>query len=343
MTAAEILAIKEPEQIFSSDLVAAKNEFRDLVRKWHPDHNPNLVANDILAHINYLYQEARKRLLEGTWQTPGCLTLNSTDNKIYKIHYHIMFPFELGEAAIGKSIIAFLVDDPYKDLFKDGLCWMESRNYSYANDKMRDEITRYLPKRKGVFALREAKNVIVVEKDPGLVRLRDLVEYCNGKLDPKHVAWIISSLYNLLCYFNFARIVHGDISLDTYFVDPEKHSGALLGGWWYARREGERLVALPSRTVDNMPPDLWASKKADCRTDLSLVRLLGREMLGDASGARLRTDHNIPRALSEWLCYGTSGSALRDYEIWQRVVIPAAFGGRYFTKLDARPENIYTN
>lgn len=340
MTATEILAIKEPEKLFSSDMAAAKSEYHALALEWHPDHNKDPRANDVFSHVDLLYREACKRLLEGTWQTPGCLTINSIDNKTYRIRYYITFPFELGEVAIGRSIVAYLTDGPYEDLFREGAKWTESRSHLYASDKMRDEMMRYLPKYKSVFLIKD-RSVIVLEKAPGLVRLRDLVEYFDGKLDPKHVAWVISSLYNLLCYFDFANIVHGDISLDTYFIDPEKHSGALLGGWWYARRAGERLIALPSRTVDNMPPDLWAKKEADKRTDLGLVRLLGREMLGYASGAGLRTDRSIPQALSEWLCYGTSGSALKDYEVWQRVVIPAAFGGRYFTKLDVKLSDIY--
>lgn len=229
MTAAEILAIKEPEQLFSSDMAAAKSEYRILAMAWHPDRNKDPEADEVLSHVNLLYQEACKRLLEGAWQTPGCLKLNSTDSRTYRIRYHIMFPFELGETAIGRSIVAYLIDSPYEDLFRGALRWTEGRLYPYASDKMRDEITRYLPGLKSAFAIKD-RSVIVVEKRPGLVRLRDLVEYFNGKLDPKVAAWILSSLYNLLCYFAFAGIVHGDLSLDTYFVDPEKHNGALLGG-----------------------------------------------------------------------------------------------------------------
>ena len=342
MTAADILAIKEPERLFSSDLGTARREFHSLVMDWHPDHNPDLEANVVLAHINQLYREACKRILEGTWRVHGTLTFHTDDNKTYRIRHYIMFPFELGEVAISKRIVTYLVDEAYKDLFEESFRWTDSRSYPYANDKMKIEVERYLPKRAKILCLKD-RNIIIIEKSPGIVRLRDLVEYFDGRLDPKHVAWIISSIYNLLCYFDFAKVIHGDISLDTYFVNPEKHNGALLGGWWYARQEGERLIALPARTVDNLPLDIWAGKKADKRIDLSLVRLLGREMLGDASGASFRTDRSIPQSLSEWLIYGTSGSALKDYEIWQKVVIPAAFGGRYFTKLDVKPEDIYVN
>lgn len=341
MTSAEILSIKEPELLFSSDMSAAKREFRALVMDWHPDRNKDLKANNVISHVNQLYREACKRILEGAWRRNSTLTFRTDDSKTYKIHYYSLHPFELGEVAISKGIVTYLIDEDYGDLFKEGIKWTESCNYRYANDKMKMEVERYLPKRAKVIHLKD-RNILVVEKNPGLVRLRDLVEYFDGKLDPKHAAWVISSIYNLLCYFNFAGIVHGDISLDTYFINPEKHSGALLGGWWYARQEGERLIALPSRTVDNLPSDLWAKKQADQRIDLGLVRLIGREMLGDASGVAFRANRSIPQALSEWLIYGTSGSALKDYEIWQKVIIPAAFGGRYFTELDVKLKDIYT-
>jgi len=91
--------------------------------------------------------------------------------------------------------------------------------------------------------------VLVVEKAPDQVPLRDLLEHLNGKLSAEHTAWILSSLLNIACYLQYAALTHNAVSPDTFFVSPEAHSGALLGGWWYATAAGARIGALPASTA----------------------------------------------------------------------------------------------
>jgi hypothetical protein len=44
-------------------------------------------------------------------------------------------------------------------------------------------------------------SVLVLEKPVGTIRLRDLIEHFGGRLDPRHVAWMMSELLNVAAYF----------------------------------------------------------------------------------------------------------------------------------------------
>ena len=51
-------------------------------------------------------------------------------------------------------------------------------------------------------------------------RVSDFGGHFGGSLDPKHVAWIVSGMLNICCFLRINHKVHGDISLDNYFVHP---------------------------------------------------------------------------------------------------------------------------
>ena len=142
---------------------------------------------------------------------------------------------------------------------------------------------------------------------PDAVLLEDLLDHFGGAIDARHVGWIVNRLHNLACYFDYAGIVHHDIGPRTFFVSPRFHSGLLLGGWWYARLQGESIRALPDRTLRIAPPDVIRSRRADKRVDLELIRQTGRELLGAARGMGANGDGKIPPAMARWIKGATSG------------------------------------
>ena len=161
---------------------------------------------------------------------------------------------------------------------------------------MKDEIKRFLPEIHSELVTAD-RFVMVIKKTPDMLLLRDVITHFGGKLDPKHVAWVVSRIYNLTCYLKYAGIVHSGISLDSYFISPEFHSGALLGDWWYATETGKKLTALPGITASFCPNDVLKAKLADEKIDLEMTRVVGRELLGDIIGSKLLMDKAIPKAL----------------------------------------------
>ena len=185
------------------------------------------------------------------------------------------------------------------------------------------------------------------EKAEDLIRLRDVVDHFGGKLDPRHAAWITSRMSNFACWLRYCNgdgatgITHNDISMDTIFICPEHHTAMVIGGWWYSVPIGARMQRVQTgRTVSVLPRSVAASKMAESKTDLSLIRLLGREILGDATGMSFIKDSSIPAPFSTWVREAPIGRPVDDYKRWQEVVI-SSFGSRRFTKLDLTHSDVY--
>ena len=182
---------------------------------------------------------------------------------------------------------------------------------------------------------------MVLKKDPDMILLRDVLNHQKGKIEPVHAAWMVSRLHNFGCYLQWAGLTHNAISVDTCFISPKDHAIGLYGGWWYAAKEGDKLKALPPKTVAVTPPSILDNPKATARIDMALIRATGREILGDATGMRLIGDKTIPKPFSQWVNGASSGDANQDYKIWSSDVLIKSFGARRFVEMKLTPNDIY--
>lgn len=330
-TAEDLLAMKKPEQLFSGNLDTAKKEYRELAREWHPDVSKFSEASAVFSNISRLYALAVEKIEGGFWESLGRVKLKcKTDSTTIDLPYLSRRSFELGELYVAKNSVLYLIDERHKALIVNAMGFIHG--FKYGSDRMKAEVERYLPGRMSNYMqCDDGRFAVSIEKKPGLVSLRDVVEFYGGSLDPKHIAWVMSSAYNVACYLKFARIVHCDISLDTYFISPVDHSCALLGGWWYATPEHERVRQVPQRTFDWMP---WAAKmrkEAMSAIDGELIKLMGREMAGGKA---------LPPSMKNWLEFPSTGNAVKEYESWGSV-LQTSFGPRRFTIMDVTPEALY--
>ena len=338
LTSSEILAVVSPEQLFTGDEDAAKLQYRTLSKIWHPDRNSSPGADEVFAHFGVLYAKGIEKLKAGTWETPGLYTFSDLRGKKFQVKYRKKHTFELGEMYIGDYSVTYMIDKSADDLFANAKKTI--KGFKYANDKMKAEIARCLPE---IHAENETADrfVLVVKKTPDLILLRDVLDHLGGKMDPKHVAWILNTIYNVACYLKYAKLTHNSIGLDTYFISPSKHSGALLGGWWYASDANTKIVAVPARTITYAPRNLTSNKIASPQIDSELIRATGRELLGDGAGSKLLADTSIPNAMLNWLRTPGVGDAYQEYENWAKQVLKDSFGERRFVDLKIQPSDVY--
>jgi len=332
------IPLTEPERLFTTHEKQIRQEFRALASAWHPDRCAQTRATEVFQHLSRLYEAAMRKLRDGTWKIPGLLTLQTSDGTTFRIRYHRERRFELGQMFIGDQIVAYLIGREHSDLFQNALDVITC--LPCADPDMALEIGCCLPEVVRSFATEEHQ-VLVLRKTADLLLLRDVLDHFAGPLDARHVAWILSSLLNLACYLDYARLAHNAILADTYFVSPQRHGGALLGGWWYAVRQGESMRAAPATTVEYAPFEVMTRRLGERRTDLELIRALGRALLGDITGISLERENAAPLPLLDWLRRPAAHSALQDYQTWQCRVLPASFGERRFVTLDLSPQNLY--
>jgi hypothetical protein len=353
ITAKQILDIKEiePERLFNKDAVTAKAEYRALAMQWHPDHNAgDELAGKVFAHISVLFSNAERWLEQGMWDEPKIKiedeevnilefkAIDDIEKPVKRIRYLKHVPFELGDIYIANTLIAYVINNKYAEFFENA--YETITHFQYKSDQIKNDIQRCLPKIITTF-LTNDKMVILLEKRPDLIRLRDVLNHFDAKIDPKHVAWIQNNLHNLSCYLEQSGLVHNSISPDDYFVDLKNHSGALLGGWWFSTHVGKPLKILTARSAAYGPPATLRSKISSNRLDLELIKATGRELLGDISGTGLALDKTIPHSMALWLRHPTTGNAIEDYTQWKESVLPASFGERRFIKLELNASDIY--
>jgi hypothetical protein len=349
LTAKTLLSIHSPERLFSNSLPQAKQEYRTLACQWHPDRRKEEFAPAVFAHIVQLYRLAQTKLLDGSWdepcekieaETPGIVKFRDSDNgSVRSIECLSVRRFELGVMYVGSHSVAFEVRREFDDLFRNGRRAIHS--LLFPDREMAAEMSRCLPEIIGSFNTAFSK-VLVLRKTPDQILLADIISHYGGKVEPfEHAGWILNVLLNIACYLQWSGLSHNAIGPETFFVSPLRHSGMLLGGWWYATKEGQALTAVPDRSLGFIPPDIIADKRANARADLELIRLTGRELLGDASGFHLTFDSAAPPALVDWLQLPSAGSAVEDYQTFKHRVLPKCFGAPRFIDMKLEGKDIY--
>jgi len=332
MTAAEILKITRPEWLFTGTPDENKQKHRDLAKEWHPDVNKSKDAEHVFQHISVLWEQAEKKIADGCWGFAGKARFRKKRDLTcgIDINYHRKHTFELGEYYIGDTAVVYELDKNHEDLFYNATTAIE--HLKYPSKKVEEECSRYLPSLITAFETSEGKLMAAIRKTPDMFLLKDVFKHY-GTLHPTQAAWIMSTLFNLGCYLWVSDITHNDISLDTYFISPEKHSGALLGGWWYSSPRGMTLTQLPKRTFNYLPWKVKSTKKASRLTDQELIRLVGRELLVGGSG--------VPEPMKEWLNAIASEDAVTAYSHWTKEVLIQSFGKRRFVKMDLDANQLY--
>lgn len=72
-------------------------EYREIARVYHPDISTDPKANEVMAKVNQLYEEALRLIDAGTWEVSNQIILKDKSGKKYVGRYLKQVPFELGE------------------------------------------------------------------------------------------------------------------------------------------------------------------------------------------------------------------------------------------------------
>lgn len=347
MLAAEILAIPldEPGRLFWPDADRQQRQYRQLAAKWHPD---RLNGNaGVFAHVQALYRAAQAMLDSGNWVMPGELQLNKIDGGQVSLKFRRKHVLDWGEMYISNYLVSFAFTGDNKDLAAQYVRMVSK--LPFIDEQVRKDHSPSLPVikrlKEDVFESAARHWVVVhkpgaVEHMPDLLCLRDVLAHYKGAMPPTHVAWVVSRLLALGVYLGLPKlgnVMHGDISLDTAFIQPAEHRVALLGGWAFAAPLGTRIKALPARSQAlGLGPGI--AKHGNTST---LIRATGLELLGSTcGGSDLIMNRSIPKPMLSWLRGVGTDKPLDEFRQW-REVLEASFGPRKFVKMDVTAEMVH--
>lgn len=337
----EILGIVIPEKLF---LVSTEEDLKRAYRKlsalWHPDKHisDGKDTNATFAHIQMLYEKALTRIKNGEWNKSNLLKIIDKNNLKFEVRYLVKNEFEFGSSYIGKSVVAWEFNKSDLDFAERAIKNIQRLNF--ADVKMKEEFKKYLPEIIKIIDT-SPSTILIFKKDSETISLRDVLNYHKGFVDPKHVAWILSGMYNLACFNQYNGIMQAGFTLDNYFINPTNHLGQLIGGWWFTHKQEEKLSALSSDAANIAPVKMINNKKADIKLDLELIKFVGRQLLGDPIGLKFHSDKRVPKDLANWLTDSLNRDAFTTYNIWQKEILPKSFGVRRFIKMNLTINDIY--
>lgn len=342
MKPAAILAISasEPEQLFDppKDQDELHRQYVRLLKTWHPDKNKDPLATEVFAHLTQLYEAARKMVAAGIWRsTDNSVEFTGRDGKKRRLKFRKKKTFELGEVLIGTRLVTYVVDRKHDDLVLSGVRFTGRLRFPSENFK---RMERFFPKVEKMFET-EDKTVICVAKDRDDVALDDLLSHLGGKMDPKHAAWVVSRLLNLVCFTSLVNgTVLNGIEPSSLWVNPPAHRVSIFGGWWYGLESKKQVKFLPPFVHARASRSFLEKKEADVQLDLDCCKAVGRTCLGDVSGGSFRTRPDIPKPMAEFLLAPSGRKALTEYENWQRV-LEDSWGPRRFHRLSVTGDDVY--
>ena len=160
-TAEAILAVPldQPEKLFAYNSETLKRDWHRLAALWHPDRNHlEPRAQEVLQHINVLYDTALQKIASGQWEGHGVLTLPEDGSGSQRdLPYLRMRRFELGECYVGETFVAYALEKANRDLFDAAIRTLDG--FRYADDAIKREVSRALPQAE---AMTETANRLVL-------------------------------------------------------------------------------------------------------------------------------------------------------------------------------------
>lgn len=311
MTPSQILAIpvNQPWRLFSNPSVF-KDTARELRRAWHPNLNHDPQADKVMAHINVLID---------AWEDPANRTGYLSKHDVPGVGSFIVQPEK----------VVYTFDDDALDLRANA--W--NTKFKFPSDRIRDDMKHLFP----VFD-RIEPNELWFKKSASELNLADVINFL-GSLPPKHVAWVMSRLYNLACYLSISNMAHVDISLQNLYADTAKHSVHLYGGWWFGRSFDTKALGAP-KWVTGLSKEFASTGIPTRRLVSQQIKEVGKLLLGATSPGSLMQNKNVPSAMTTWLLEPCSLDPIKEYATWGRC-LEASFGPRKFVPLILTEKDIY--
>ncbi|KLU73521.1 MAG: hypothetical protein RHS_0925 [Robinsoniella sp. RHS] len=334
LKAEQILSISKTGDLFPYGIDMIKARYKELVKVWHPDINCTPGAAEVYSRITELYREALKLSEAGAWEKSNYILVSRRDdNEKIALNYDAAFDFELGTRYETKTRIAYVLGSDKKKYFENAV--MRISGLKFQDEHMKADLSRFLPRILNAFQTKGGEYVILLEKPDHVISLKSVLAYFGGKLDDRHVAWIISRLCSLTCFLKYNKLVHNGININNCFISPDNHSILLLGGWWYTTGENEKMIGTSRDIFSIMPVAAKEDKKSSSLTDLESVKLMGRQLFGEVNCRKLSMDLSVPEPFIHFLTGGSGRDPYEEFVKWDRA-LNDSYGRRKFIHMEIK-------
>jgi hypothetical protein len=333
-----IIEATRPEELYE---LGTPEELKAQYRRLSSEHHPDKGGNtEDFQKVKELYEAALKKVAENKpWDSGKCVSW-WRDSSLLKLNYLWSRQFEIGKQYVSNGKVLYHIEPGNEDLLevaKKNIAYC--RNIAGPNEKLAEVNSWILPE---PVTTDVGSSALMLTKDEKIVPLRAVLDKVK-RFEPVHAAWAIGRLMHILCMLEWKKLMHGDISVDSLYVNLENHSLHLYGGWWYSASIGGDLIALPPRSMRLAPSSMILSsyaKMGDQRIDFECARQVAIELLGASSATELRMMKDVPQKLADFLVNPFVAPTATDlYPQWEKAR-DAAFGKRKFIVFD-QPSNLF--
>lgn len=322
LTASEILKITDSYDLFGSLKIPesmakadAKEKYRRLAIEWHSDRNHSSNADQVMAHINALYN----KWLAGDYGNFIKIEENNGARRVFHFRYKKSRKTDVGDMYIGKKTVVFRVSEDNMDLFHSAANAIQS--IRFPTKMLESNFNRLTPKKLEVYETNNG-GFISVYKGSDQINLADILE-AKVNVEPGHLTWILEGVYNfVLLMHQVQNKMFGGLESDSVFVNPLYRTVHILGGWWFSEMLNGTLKTLPNWIIPLLPNETIKAKKAVPAIDQIAIKALGIRLLGDETmvGSKLLKIEKKYQPLIYFLRSPQSGSTIKDYGEWRMVI-----------------------
>lgn len=297
---------KRSGELFHSGEDNIRKEYREYAKIIHPDVCDDPDAEAAFQQLSEFYEDAIKSARDGTFG-----------------YLHRM-KFEIGERIVYDDRIIYIFDkgkEKYRERYSESC-----QKIRYKDMRMTETYRNRMP-----VVWEDDKQQIVIHKKETQYPMDLFLKVYGPELGGRDIAWMISRMCDLLCFLKYNGLVLNDIQPRSLFIDPDDHSISIYGGWWYAAREGEKMIGTSKEVYSLMPSAVRTNGLASAITDMESMKQMFRTICAGK---------DIPKPITDWIDSGSTGDPYQAYFDWN-VALDKAYGPRKFKKFETKKENIY--
>lgn len=344
-SADEILSASKPRDIFTMNPDTIEQEKDEYIMRFKPQDYSTIENFMVTQKVILLYRQALDELDDSrvSEEIRYSFTIYSKSGKTYEVHADYAYKAKIGDMYVTEKNVVFVIPPKNKRYYENYI--EKAVSYPKLNEDAWKNVEYMLPFVYKHFEDEDGNGIIVVTKPcKKMYPLREIWNYFGGRLSPEYVASIMTRLYAFVSYLGIIGINHNGITMDNLFFAPgrtieegkdytveDMRIVGVFGGWFFATRNNEMLMGVPSDVNEIMPEDCKNTRYSSFEVDELSIKRLARELLGDSSGENLE---GIPEPLADWInSKDIQKNAYKEFHAWEKAR-DLSFSEHRFVEMD---------
>lgn len=320
LTSSQVMAKTTPESFFAGEAPPTLDVFKLVMRKllshWHHMASNDSSHTDAFNHVKKMQELGVEKLEKNLWNSKVKELCFETDHSKVLINY--LHKDEIpgwGTRFEGRSNTYHLISSSWKDLIEPIQARLKNLHSKAPTPELKSQFDDQ------AFGVLSRWNDAT---EKGLVRYFRPKGYINAldvknklvTIPVKHVAWMLSRLFNMACLMQHIGQFNLNIRAESVYINPEYHSVILVDGWQFV--DGCNVQAAPEWVLHRFP-DIKTTKKVESQIVLDMIKSTGLELLGDRLGVNLLRTKDVPEALVTYLLTPSQNDAIKEYAAYVKV------------------------